>query len=162
MCPPDRGNSSQLFLWSPAALLEGVLEIADRQAKRRQAKERIGMACIQELSSMPWTEVLQLTTYVLAALGTKVEEQTEIARDIKALQKNVDGLADWRRNELLGLSIVELAGPGVLDAAVASWKARKNGERPKAGELDPSKVAEDTQPGKTQGKVNAKDQQPAD
>jgi hypothetical protein len=105
------------LVWSPATLLEGILNISDRQARRAQARDRIRAA--QKVTSMNWAEAEELASIILAAMGVGGDEQKEFAKDFRSLVKNPDGHPDELRVRLLGVAILKFAGPSVLLDAIA-------------------------------------------
>jgi hypothetical protein len=108
------------LVWSPASLLEGILNIADRQARREQARDRI--RATRQMAALTWAQAERLAPIVLAAMGTGSEEQKEFAKDFNALVKNPDGYSDDLRTRLLGLAVSKFAGPAVLRDAISEIK----------------------------------------
>jgi hypothetical protein len=109
------------LVWSPATLLEGVLKIADRQARREQASDRI--QATQQMATLTWQDAEQLAPIVLAAMGTGGDEQEEFAKDFVSLQKNPEGYNEDLRVKLLGVAILKFAGPRVLLDGIRQIKA---------------------------------------
>jgi hypothetical protein len=109
-------QADEAFVWSPATLLEGTLKIADRQARREQARDRI--QATQEMAKLTWKQAEELAPVVLAVMDMGGDEQKEFAKDFKALVKNPEGYPDTLRVQLLGVAILKFAGPKVLLEAI--------------------------------------------
>jgi hypothetical protein len=120
---PIATGSEVKFLWSPATLLEGMLKIADREARKTQGRSRLRAA--RTVSKLTWADVRKLPPIVLALMesdefDTRAQEQAaEFARDVKACEKNPEGYSDDQRKLMLGVRIVRFAGARVLREAIA-------------------------------------------
>jgi hypothetical protein len=108
------------FVRSPATLLEGLLLVSDRQARRTQARDRI--RATQRMKFLTWTQAEELAHIVIIAMSIGGADEREFAKDFKALVKNPEGLSDELRVQLLSVAILKFAGPRVILDAIEHMK----------------------------------------
>jgi hypothetical protein len=119
---PSAAAGEVRFVWSPATVLEGILRIADREARKVQGRERLHAA--GSVRKLTWEQAKELPPIVLYIMASDADQEldvqraTEFGRDVKVLEKNPEGFTDEQRKLLLGVRIVRFAGARVLKEAV--------------------------------------------
>jgi hypothetical protein len=110
-----RGES---HAWGPSRLLEQLLEISDREVDRRQAEQRslTIRRLMVDLSFVKASRVLP--AHALGLLENASDEaQKRLAADVKALIDDTD-MDNAAKVKMLGIAVIRLTGPTLLDQAV--------------------------------------------
>jgi hypothetical protein len=123
---PSATDGEVTFLWSPSTVLEGVLKIADREARKSQGRSRL--RALRTMQHLTWKETRELPPIVLAIMAGDTdhvadeERAVEFAADIAALEKNPEGYSENQLKLMLGVRVVRFAGVQVLQEAIACVK----------------------------------------
>jgi hypothetical protein len=105
---------------SVGALLDSLLRVADQQVNRRQARTRA--STIRDvMDSIDYARAYKaLPAFVLSLLEEPTAEaQARLSEDINSLESSQD-LSEHARTQLLGVAILRVAGPDLLEAALRS------------------------------------------
>jgi len=117
---------------SPSTLLERILAIGDEQVERRQAEARL--AVLPVVDKLTWTQAQMLVPLLIKAKGTRSKRAkakvAELAKEHRTLLQNPQGWPDWLRVRLLGMAIVNYAGPKLLRKSIPAIQATSSAEPP--------------------------------
>ncbi|MEV5571235.1 hypothetical protein AB0L06_14390 [Spirillospora sp. NPDC052269] len=144
----------------PSTLLTSLLAAADRGVDRVQARSRAqDVGRIMEGVSFPRAR-LALPTYCLGLLqNVPAEDQADLRTAVDALAGS--DMSDGQKTLNLGLLLMNVAGPDVLDAAVRSLRKEIVDEGGQAGDVRSGIPAPRT-PGNGQGPAEARTEAGAD
>lgn len=115
------GDSDDEFHFGPSSVLRVVLDATDRAIDRKQARRRDDVVK-RVLSEVDFEKAhLALPTYVLALLqGMSEPEQLLVGNELGLLKTKLAEADNGIKSRVLGLKIMDFAGPDVLEDAVKS------------------------------------------